>query len=427
MTHPVSTVEETGPAGKGHEDASLWRGSVWALITVATVSLGGFAFWVAAAATTPLDETVGIATAWYTLLQLTVSFAAIGLPILITRKGSEEAADQIAGSGLIAAGTVAVFAGLIAPFFASETWSSLSGLSQIVIAPVFALGALGAALTLGVDARLMSLRRWPAVFVRGTVPIALRLPLLFLDPLDDRATWIAILAIGPIALSGLVGTVWLAAKNELRLQSPRLLTPDQQHFFASQHVAALATQAPYYIIPFLVSRQVPGSLNATFYLVWGIGLMVAMVPQTLAQVLLSETSLQEHGRVSRLRMTLTANVALGIVAWAGSLVLARPVLGLIGPGYADQAVLLPWLLLAALAWGVTSICLTEARLAHDAQAANLITWTLAIGAIGGAVLVMPGRPLWGATIVWLLANLLSMTIGIVSLDRRRRTRSAVIC
>ncbi len=425
MTYPVSTYQEPGPSAE-RRDLDLWRGSIWALLTVAFVSVGGFAFWVLAAATTPQTEIVGVATAWYTLLQLTVVIAAIGLPLLITRTGSETAAGSVAGAGIVASVIAAALLGMLAPLLASDEWSTLSGMSTMKLVPFFAIGAVGAGLTLGVDARLMSLRRWRWVFARGTIPVALRLPLLLIDPLQDRATWIALLAIGPIALSGIVSAAWLAIRGNIRLTSPRSFRPVHRQFFLTQHVAAMATQAPYYIVPFLVSLRAPGSLNAAFYLVWGIGLMAALVPQTLAQVLLSEASLQSEGRGDRLRLTLGANMTIGIMAWLGSLVLGRPILAMVGPGYADQSEVLPWLLLASLCWGVTSVCLTEARLAHDARSTNLITWTLAVGTVVGCIVFIPGSPIWGATLVWLIANVVSMTIGILALDLSREKRTGVV-
>ncbi len=419
MPHPASTVEDRGSAHAEQGRKNLWRGSVWSLATVATASLGGFTFWVLAAATSDQADPVGVATAWFTLVQLGVSVAAIGLPILIIRHGSATGAARIAGAGLVTVGAAALTIGLIAPFLASAEWAQLSGRGPGALAPLFALAAVGASLTIGADARLMSLRRWPLVFIRGTTPILLRIPLLFLDPFNDRATWITLLAIGPIAASGFLSAGWLVKTRQISLCSPWSLTPDQRRFLSTQHLAALATQAPYFIVPFLVSRQVPSALNAPFYLVWGIGLMAALVPQTLAQVLLSETSLQTYGRANRLRATLAANLTLGISAWVGSLLFARPVLRLIGPTYSAQAEILPWLLLAALCWGVTSVCLTEARLTHDARTTNLITWTLAVVTVLGCLALLPSRPIWGATIVWLVANLISMAVAIAALDRKR--------
>ncbi len=426
MTYPVSTSKEPGPPAGQRRDVDLWRGSIWALLTVAFVSVGGFAFWVLAAATTPQTEIVGVATAWYTLLQLTVVITAIGLPLLIARTGSEAAASNIAGAGIVATAIGAALLGTLAPFLAGDEWSTLAGMSATGLAPFFAIGAIGAGLTLGVDARLMSLRRWRWVFARSAIPVALRLPLLLIDPLHSRATWIVILAIGPIALSGLVTAIWLVVRGEIHLISPRSFQPANRQFFLTQHVAAMATQAPYYVVPFLVSLRVPGSLNAAFYLIWGIGLMVALVPQTLSQVLLSETSLQSGGRANRLRLTLRVNMTIGLAAWLGSLVLGRSVLAMVGPGYADLSEILPWLLLASLCWGVTSVCLTEARLAHDARSTNLITWTLAIASVGGCLLFIPGNPIWGATMVWLIANVISMAIGIVALDLSRNSRTGVM-
>ena len=144
-----------------------------------------------------------------------------------------------------------------------------------------------------------------------------------------------------------------------------------------------------------------------------------MVPVVLTQVLLSETSLARGGRERLMRATLAANVTLVGIAWLAGRVLGPPLLELFGENYGELASVLPFILLASLAWAVSSVCLTEARLADDGFTTVLITMTITLGTLLLAIILMPSDPVWGATWAWLVANLAAAVIGIVATERRR--------
>ena len=410
----------TLPTERSNNTAQLKRGSVWAVGSLGFVSVAGFAFWIAAAATSPDLGDVGRAAAWFTLMQLMMTCVALGVPILINRTGQTPTASEIAGMSIVGMVCLAGVFGFLSPLLASDSWATLSGLSGLALGPFVALAVAGSALTLAVDARLISLRRWRSVFVRGALPSILRLALLFLDPFDDRATWIAVVAIGPLAFSGIITLAVLAVRGEIKLGLPSGLAAGESRFLWTQHLSAVVAQAPYHVIPLLVALRVAGPTNAAFYLIWSIGVMTAMLPQTLTQVLLSETSLELAGRLLRIRVALAANLVMAVSVWLASVVLARPVLALVGPTYEDISRVLPWIVLASVAWGVTSICLTEARLAHDAKTTALIAWSLAVVSIGIGLIVIPMRPVWAATFVWLGANIVAAVVGIASLEWRQR-------
>jgi hypothetical protein len=164
------------------------------------------------------------------------------------------------------------------------------------------------------------------------------------------------------------------------------------------------------------------SVNAAFYFVWSIGVMASLAPSVLTQVLLSESSLAGSGRVRLIRATLAGIVALLGTAWFVSIFVGPPLLAYFGSTYADMAPVLPFVLLAALAWGVTSVCLTEARLEDDALVTTAVTMTIAVGSLALALALTPARPVWGATNAWLVANLVAVAVGIVALDRRAVVR-----
>lgn len=409
-------LERPEPSGTGAHE--LRRGSTWALAAVTATSLGGFAFWVLAAATADTTD-VGRAAAWFTVSQLAITVAAIGAPILINRRAGTDDASAITGVTVLLVFAVAAALGAAAPSVAGSSWSELSGWSGAQLSPFFAIGAGAGALALVVDARLISLRQWRWVLVRAATPAALRLPLLLIHPTDDDATWIAILAIVPVAISGVVALAALVRSGAIQLAGPASMPFDDLRFLLVQHAGALATHAPYHVIPLLVARQVSGPTNAAFYLIWGIGVMVTMVPHTLSQVLLSETSLDADGRVSRIRQTLAVNVGIGAVAWVGSILLAEPVLRVIDPGYADWAGILPWLLVAALCWSVTAVCLTEARLAKDGVTTTVITFTIAFLSITLAVASLGSGAVWSAVYAWVIAQAVAMVAGIIAIEWRR--------
>ena len=127
---------------------------------------------------------------------------------------------------------------------------------------------------------MQSSARWRTLFARSAVPATVRLPLLFVSPLDDRATWLLIAAAAPVAASGFLTTGLLVRWQAVHPLGS--LSRDQRTFLASQHMSALATHLPYHAIPLVVARHVSSSLNAAFYLVWGIGVMATLAIALLA-------------------------------------------------------------------------------------------------------------------------------------------------
>ncbi len=413
--NPVATGEPSTPTSGDLGD--LGRGSVWALGAVASTALSGFLFWVLAAGTSTNTADVGRAAAWFTVIQLVVATTALGAPILLNRTGGDGNAPTITGSTLRMVAGAALLLGALSPIVAGRQWSSLSGVSGPLVGVLVAVLALGSALTLGVDARLMSLRRWQALFLRSAVPAFVRLPLLFVSPLEDRATWLVLAASAPIAASGAVAVGILTRSGDIAWHGH--LSPGHRTFLASQHLSALATHLPYHAVPLIVARHVSSSLNAAFYLVWGIGVMATLVPHTLSQVLLSETSLFGGGRAQRIRLTLFANIGVGVVGWVMSQAFGAVILRQLGPNYEELAGILPWLFVAVLCFGLTSIALTETRIADDHRLTVAVTWLVAVIALTITIWKSTSTPVWGATWGWVFAHAVGAVVALILVDRRR--------
>ena len=415
----VRRSEPTGSEQTGDTQSALGQGSLWAMVVLGVVSLSGLLFWVLAA-TSFAENAVGRAAAWYTLIQLAVITAAFGAPIMINRSAGDGDAAAKAGATTTLVIGIAAATGMVAPFFAGSQWSSLGGMDRSQLAILMLVLVVGSALVLPADARLVSLRRWRWLFARAAVPSIIRVLLLLTDPWADQAAWILVAAAGPVAVSGFVATAGLIRAGEINLAAPWRFNRLQRNFLAVQHLGAVATQIPYHVVPYLVARQVAPATNAAFYFVWAIGAMVSMVPVVLTQVLLSETSLARTGRVTMIRATLAANVTVVGLAWVLSVVVGPPLLEYFGPTYADLAGVLPFILLASLAWSVGSVCLTESRLDSDNLTTAVITLTIAFGSLVLALILMPSEPVWGATTAWLIANLTAAMLGIILVERRSR-------
>jgi hypothetical protein len=406
------------------ETDTLRSGSIWAVLVLGVVSLSGIIFWIVAEARfgsggrVVEGDVVSQASAWYTLVQAGVVASALGGPIMVNRSGGGADARRTAGATLTVLTAASLLVGLVAPLAAKAEWRSVGGLGGVELALATAFFVVGSALSLLVDARLMSMRLWRWFFVRATVPAVLRVLLLFLDPWDDRAAWILVASVVPVAASGVVAAVALYFVGGFSPAWPTALTTDQRRFLFLQHLGAAVVQVPYHVVPLLVSHQVTNSTFAAFYLIWNIGVVTAAVPAMLSQVLLSETSMARAGRVKMIRATLAVNVALMVVGWLTTMVLAAPVLALVGPVHRALAPLLPSILLASLAWGITAVILTEARLVNDSVSTTVITVTILLGTVGFALLLMPGQPLRGAVNAWLAANVVATLVGMVAMEVR---------
>ncbi|HJR26321.1 MAG TPA: hypothetical protein VJ804_12670, partial [Acidimicrobiales bacterium] len=410
-----------GLRDRASDHRHLLTGSAAVVATVVLQALSGSASWLIAARID--DQTdVGHATALFTSVLFVAFVAGLGLPVATARYAAGRTRDDHvlfawASLATTAASVVGALAylGLVQPRAADELgdWHSVGG------PLLFVLLTAGSALSLLLDVRLMTQRRWGLVFARAVFVAVVRLPLLAVPGEQHRAVWLLVAVTLPTALSGVLGIALVGRVTGGRHHlGPRPAATDAMvRYSLVNWLSTVSYQAPTFVLPVIVLVHVDASTNASFYVAWGVASLACYVPTAIGQALLTEGGRDGAHVRAQVRVALLASVALMVVA-AVVAFLGRDLLpGLYGDDYAEAADILPGLVAAAIPWAVTSIFLTEARVRHRTTDTVAITVALSASIIGPALYLVAEHRLGGAVVAFMCGNLIAAAVALAAHQR----------
>ena len=148
-----------------------------------------------------------------------------------------------------------------------------------------------------------------------------------------------------------------------------------------------------------------------FYVAWGITTVTLYVPMAIGQALLAEGGKDGTELRGQVRVILVITTSLMIAAATATALGRDLVTSVYGDDYADAARILPPLVAACIAWAITSVYLTEARVLHRNIDTVLITVALTIGILVPAVILVPDDGLDGATTSFVIGNLVAAVVA----------------
>ena len=393
------------------------------VVGAAVQALGGSVFWLIAARIDLKDE-VGSATALFTSVQFVTYLAGLGLPVSLARfaVGRNRDADVTFTWGVIAT-TIAtlvasagylIFLSVAQPPSTGVLVDGSFGWTLVVLVTV-----VGSALSLIVDVRCMTIRRWNLVLVRIGLVAVLRLPLVLLFRPDRHpALWLFVFAVAPVAATGIVGalTVSRIAGGKLSLGPRPATTAAAVRYSAVNYVSTLGYQAPYFALPVIVLANVSADTNAAFYVAWGIVAVAFYVPSAIGQALLAEGGKEGASLDKQLNLALALAVGLMVLGAAATFVGSGLVETVYGEQYHDAARILPLMMAAGVPWAVTSLYLTEARVRHRHVATVVITLVLTGAIMIPALILVPGsgkgHGIDGARTAWFVGNLAAAIVAV---------------
>jgi len=394
----------------------LLTGSAAMVATVAVQALSGSLFWLVAARADPQTD-VGHATALYTSVLFVAFLGGLGLPVAVARyaagRGRPDhvlfawsAVATTAAASVVATGYVL----LVRPDAVDElaSWHGLIG-------PVtFVVLAAGTALSLLLDVRLMTQRRWGLVLLRNVVVGLARFPLMLLDPVDDRAVWLLVAAALPTAASGILGVLLLPSVTGDRHHLAPLPTAARAmaRYSLVNWGSTIAYQAPTFAMPVIVLMNVDADTNASFYVAWGVASLACYIPTAIGQALLAEGGRDGARLRSQVRLAIVAAGGLMVVGALAATLGRQLVTALYGDDYQQAADLLPPLVAAAIPWAVTSVYLTEARVRHRNVSTVAITIALSSAILLPALVLVPSRGIDGAAAAFLGGNIVAAVVAL---------------
>ena len=307
------------------------------------------------------------------------------------------------------------FLGAVHPQAADEltSWSRTGGPA------LFTVLTLGTALSLLLDVRLMTQRRWGLVLLRAVVVGVLRFPLLAISTDLHRPVWLLTVAALPTAVSGMIGVVAL-----------RLVTGDGLHlgprpagatamvrYAAVNWVSTISYQLPMFAMPVIVLVNVRAQANASFYVAWAVVGLACYVPTAIGQALLTEGGRDGAHLRAQVRLALVAATGLMVAGAIVATLVRGLVPALYGASYQQAADVLPLLVTAAVPWAITSIYLTEARVRHRTADTVAITVALSAATLLPALVLVPRHGVQGAAVSFLFGNVVAAVVAVIAHSR----------
>src|SRR5687768_4231751 len=177
----------------------LLTGSAALVLTAGVQAVSGALFWLIAARVDTQTD-VGHATALFTSVLFVAFVAGLGQPVAAARYAAGRTRDDhvIFAWGATATAVAASLVGLayllvVSPPAVDElrAWHGAAGPALFVVL------CAGTALSLLLDVRLMTQRRWGLVLLRASLVAVTRFPLLLIPVDQDRAVWLLTVAALP--------------------------------------------------------------------------------------------------------------------------------------------------------------------------------------------------------------------------------------
>ena len=386
----------------------------------------GFVFWLVAARLFS-PGVVGLTAGAISALMLCVQLASLGV-------GSAVIADyprhrHSPGNLLDTALTLQLLTGVaVAGLFlvAAALW--LDKLASVATNPVYALAFLltAAVGTVGIlqDNVSMAQRRGDHVLLRNAVNGAITLVPFALVPLiGTRLGSVGLFAgwgvgAGMACALGFRQLAGGAGGHRCRPRADRALGRRLVGVGLPNYVLTLTEKAPPFILPIVVTELLSPAQNAYWYAAWMMCWGVYVIPISLGMGLYAEAAQRPGAMQAETSRAFRSSLALGIPAAVGLAVLARPLLSILGPGYADAGTL-P---LRILVVGVVPLAIIQnyfgvcrARL----QLREAITVGMTNNVLGLAGAALAARPfgLTGMAVCWLLSLTVTAAWSGVRLSR----------
>lgn len=380
--------------------------------TTAITSGFGFAFWwLAARRFSP--EALGLASAFISSMTLLGSFAILGLGTLLIGELPKQRGKEFSliSTALLLVGGVGGGLGLIYALAVSNLSVAFQALgANIENVFLFALGVSLTAISLVLDQALIGLLRGELQLWRNGLFAVVKLSALFAASLwlsqvtgmTIYATWV--IGIG-FSLAVLAGVALVRRKELGRTQRPqwgwlRKLGPEA----LKHHALNLMLEAPYLLLPVLVTLSLSATVNAWFYVAWSLSGVANTASGALSTTLYAVSSAQPSTLARKMRLTISLALAACVLANCVLLIAPAQVLALFGHSYSLQAAWsLRILSLESFPFIIKNHFIALSRIRGQITRSILVTVVTCILELGGATVGAHLGGLNGLSLGWLAA------------------------
>lgn len=319
-----------------HHDVVISSGSL--LGSTAVTSALGFAYWSIVARSAPAAA-VGTAATLISALTLlgTIGMFGVGTMLIAELSNRPGRARDLLPASLATAGLLSL---LPAVAFVGVSQGLSPALAAALHSPaelaLFVVGVVLSAVMPVFDQASLGLKIAPVQLWRNSafsIAKVLLIPLIVAcggAPWAITATWVL-----GLAISGLAITPSLRRHGVLPMDPPRLSALRGLGWATAHHnTLNLALSVPRMAIPVVVGIFQPGAETAAFYAAWMIASFLYSIPTHLSTSLFAIAAGDVRALRSKIRMTLSLSLWLGLVAVPAVAVFAGPIMLIFGPDYA---------------------------------------------------------------------------------------------
>jgi O-antigen/teichoic acid export membrane protein len=413
----VKAVRGTAATGTSHVRHSALRSSIGLILGKSVQTGSGFAFWIVAAHAASARE-VGLTTAAVSAVMICTQIAVLGAgSAVIVSLGRGETPARVLDTAFAIVG-IAGIALALGYLVLESAVAPDTAVTSVLFWLTFTVAAVTGTLVIVLDQALVALGRGSSATLRyvlgGGVSLGATALVAVLTHSTSADVLMACWALGP-ATACIVGTIQLRRLVGYRPR-PSLRAEHGRPLLAlgiPLQLLTLTERAPGLVLPLLLAHTVSPEAAAYWYPAWMMAWAAYTAPMMMGIVQFSEGVRDPGKLVSTMLASLRWSLALGVVAAAALIVLAKPLLSLLGDHYADSSTgalrwlavgLLPYVVLQAynavcrarghyaeaIAVGVVlgvALC-TSALLAADmGSSAMAIAWlvVLSIGALAAGI------------------------------------------
>lgn len=410
-------------------DAPLYRNGYALILDSGLTSVLGLAYWLVSARMYSAAA-VGVGAALISAMTLLANLSQLNLKSALNRflpsAGTASVRLVLASYALslaVAAVAAAVFvAGL-------RLWSPDLGFlaDRPWLAVWFGLAAMAWTVFVLQDSVLVGIRQAPWVPAANLAYAVVKLALLVLvagtaPTLGVFVAWTAPLLAMLVPVHGLLFARLIPRHvDATRARQEQLRPRAIARYVAADYGAYAIAAATIGILPLLVLGTLGAESTAHWFVAWSIGYALYLIPGGMGMSLIAEASLNPATLAAQARQTLAESARLVVVAVVGTVIVAGPVLHLLGEGYAREATsALRLLAVSAIPWTVVAVAMNVARVQRRMRSVVWINaalhglvlalalaltgplgvtglgwaWLLAQTAVAVAIVAGPQRELW---------------------------------
>ena len=385
---------------------SLYRNSIFLLLSSVVIAAFGFVFWIICAHFYS-QEQIGIATALIAATGLVSGFGTLGFNNSIIRflpKAQDK--NRLLNSAFIVVAAASLLAGIIFLLLLPRISPSLLIIrSNIWYLISFLLVVVSISVNIVLDNVFTAYRSTQFTLIKNGLNSVLKLLLL--------AIFLHLAGFGIFAAYGLAfiiitlsGFVLLARRFSYRPEAvvDRTILRSTAKFSLANYIVSYINGFPALVLPLIVVNQLGAQMNAIYYIAYTIASLLFLIPLGVGNALFAEGSNVEESLVSIIKRAAYINALLVIPGVILEIAFAPLILSFFGHSYSEQGVeVLRILALSALFLAVVYPCGSILNIKHKLKsliAVNVIGASAVVGLV--YLFTIHGHELLGVAWGWLI-------------------------